>query len=213
MDVLGILLSQAEEAGLLQHLSRTTIPHQISMYADDVALFLHPTAVDISITLDILHLFGEASGLHNNENKSNVYPIQCSDEDIMVVQNLLPCELSTFPCHYLGLPLSIYKLTKDQVQPIVDKIAAQLPNWKADLLTWACRRIQVQHVLTGMIIYLAMAIDFPSWALDAIDKIKKGFIWRGHKEANGGHCLLCWGRVCRPLKMGGLGISNLHARF
>jgi hypothetical protein len=35
----------------------------------------------------------------------------------------------------------------------------------------AGRRIQVQHVLTGMMIYLAMAIDIPQWALDAIDKI------------------------------------------
>jgi hypothetical protein len=88
-----------------------------------------------------------------------------------VVQNLLPRELSTFPCRYLGLPLSIHKLTKDQVQSLVDKIAGQLPKWEADLLTRASRRVQVQHVLTCMIVYLAMAIDFPSWALDAIDKI------------------------------------------
>jgi hypothetical protein len=45
------------------------------MYVDDVALFLHSSTSDIEITLDILHLFGEASGLHNSENKSNVYPI------------------------------------------------------------------------------------------------------------------------------------------
>jgi hypothetical protein len=44
----------------------------------------------------------------------------------------------------------------------------------------------VQHVLTGMIIYLAMAIDLPAWALDAIDKIRKCFLWQGRKEANGG---------------------------
>jgi hypothetical protein len=114
--------------------------------------------------LEILRLFGASSGLQNNENKSNVYPIQCSEEDILVTQSLLPCEISVFPCHYLGLPLSLVKLTKDQVQPFVDKITRQLPSWKADLTTRAGRRIQVQHVLTGMIVYLPMAIDFPSWA-------------------------------------------------
>jgi hypothetical protein len=128
MDVLGLLFSQVEEAGLLQHMARTTRLHRISMYAHDVALFLHPSATDISITMDNLHLFGEASGLHNNENKSNVYPIQCSEEDIMVVQNLLPCEISTFPCRYLGLPLSLYKLTKDQVQRVVDKNCRTTPE-------------------------------------------------------------------------------------
>jgi hypothetical protein len=126
MDVLGFLFSQVEDTGLLQPLSRPSRLHRISMYADDVVLFLHPSAANISITMDILRLFGEASGLHNNENKSNVYPIQCSEDDIMVVQNLLPCEISSFPCCYLGLPLSLYKLTKEQVQPIVDRIAGQL---------------------------------------------------------------------------------------
>jgi hypothetical protein len=69
--------------------------------------------------------------------------------------------------------------------------------------------VQVQHVLTGMMVYLAMAIDFPSWAWEAINKIRKGFLWRGRKEAKGGHCLVSWGRVCRPLRLGGLGISSL----
>lgn len=77
----------------------------------------------------------------------------------------------------------------------------------------AGRRILVQHVLTGMVVYTVMAIDFPQWALDAIDKIRKGFLWRGRKEAKG-HCLVAWGKVCRPLNMGGLGISSLpHLRW
>jgi hypothetical protein len=67
----------------------------------------------------------------------------------------------------------------------------------------------VQHVLTSMIVYLAMTIDFPPWALEAVDKIRKGFLWKGRTEVRGGHCLVAWGRVCRPLHLGGLGISSL----
>jgi hypothetical protein len=48
-------------------------------------------------------------------------------------------------------------------QPFVEKIADQLPNWKADLMTMAGRRIHVQHILTGMTIYVAMAVDIPQW--------------------------------------------------
>jgi hypothetical protein len=82
MDTLGFLFSKAEEAGLLQPLSTTQRLHRVSMYADDVALFLHPLADDILAALEILHLFGPSSGVQNNESKSNVYPIQCSEEDI-----------------------------------------------------------------------------------------------------------------------------------
>jgi hypothetical protein len=36
------------------------------------------------------------------------------------------------------------------------------------------------------------------------------FLWRGHKDAKSGHCLLAWPKVCRPVELGGLGISNLQ---
>jgi hypothetical protein len=93
IDVLGLLFSKAEEAGLLQQLSSRKKFHRISMYADYVALFLHPTAADTSLTLDILQLFADASVLKNNAQKSNAYPIRCSGEILLEAQNLLPCEV------------------------------------------------------------------------------------------------------------------------
>ena len=62
MDVLNWMVTRASEASLLQALSRRPIQHIISLYADDVALFLRPAAEDISLTLSMLQLFGDASG-------------------------------------------------------------------------------------------------------------------------------------------------------
>jgi hypothetical protein len=211
MDVLNWMVTRTAEAGLLRPLSRRPIQHRISLYADDVALFLRPAAEDISLTLQILQLFGDASGLRTNVQKSSVMPIQCSDDNMAVIQSLLPCEIMSFPCKYLGLPLSLRKLTREQFQPIIDRIADHLPGWKADLLTRAGRAVQVQYVLTAMLIYLAMAIDLPPWAIKAIDKIRRSFLWRGRKEAKGGHCLITWPKVCRAKELGGLGISDLKS--
>jgi len=135
-------------------------------------------------------LFGSAMGLKTNIQKNIVMPIQCSEDELTVVQAHLPCEVQSFPCKYLGLPLSIRKLTHAQLQPIIDKIAEKLLGWKADLLNRAGRAILVQHVLTAMLLYVATALDLPPWYLKAIDQIRRNFLWRGRKEVNGGHCLL-----------------------
>jgi len=56
----------------------------------------------------------------------------------------------------------------------------------------------VQSVLTSMLVYLLMSID----------KIRRCFLWRGSKDAQGGHCLLAWLKVTRPFELGGLGTST-----
>jgi hypothetical protein len=43
-----------------------------------------------------------------------------------------------------------------------------------------------------------------------MDKIRQSYFWRGHKEAKGGHCLVAWDKVCRPIDLRGLDISNLR---
>jgi len=104
-------------------LAARNMHHRVSLYADDVVLFLRPVATDLHLVEDILRLFGSATGLKTNIQKSSVLPIQCSEDDLSVVQSHLPCEVQNFPCKYLGIPLSIKKLTQSQLQPIIDRVA------------------------------------------------------------------------------------------
>ncbi|GJN02905.1 hypothetical protein PR202_ga20297 [Eleusine coracana subsp. coracana] len=65
-------------------------------------------------------------------------------------------------------------------------------------------------VLTTIPIYLLLALDVPHWMIKAIDKCRGGFLWRGKSDARGGHCLIAWEKVTRPLNLGGMGIHNLE---
>lgn len=80
MDVLGHIVSKAADHGLLHPLSSRALQHIISIYADDVVMFLKPEASDIEIPMDILQLFGEESGLKANVQRSSAYPIQCCEK-------------------------------------------------------------------------------------------------------------------------------------
>jgi hypothetical protein len=66
MDVLNLMVTKASTDGLLQLLSSCSIQHRLSLYADDVVIFLRPAASDIDLTVRILHLFGAALGLKTN---------------------------------------------------------------------------------------------------------------------------------------------------
>jgi hypothetical protein len=116
------------------------LQQRISLYADDVVIFLHPATEDIGVTLDILQLFEEASGLQPNVQKTSVLPIQYREEDREFLLDNFLCPLSDFPCKYMVVPLLPLKLTKNQMQPLVDKIADRLPSWKANLLTKSGRK-------------------------------------------------------------------------
>uniref|UniRef100_A0A0A9DXC7 Uncharacterized protein n=1 Tax=Arundo donax TaxID=35708 RepID=A0A0A9DXC7_ARUDO len=110
MDVLNSVLAKAANDGLLQPLSNRQIGHRVSMYADDVVLFLQPVPGDLELVKHILERFGGISGLHTNIQKCSATPIQCSPVHIDTVRELLPCNIVDFPCTYLGLPLGLETL-------------------------------------------------------------------------------------------------------
>jgi hypothetical protein len=93
--------------------------------------------------------------------KSSVTPIQCSSTNVDAVQEQLPCWVENFPVTYLRLPLSIKKLAKPQLQPLIDRLADFLPGWKADLMTREGRAIQVQFVLAPLLFTKSWPLTYP----------------------------------------------------
>jgi len=151
-------------------------------------------------------------GSQQTSRKVVFSPIQCTEDDNSFLQESLPCQISEFPCKYLGVPLSPHMITKAQAQPIVEKIADRLPSWKADLLTKAGRMILVQYVLTSMLIYILLALELPPCVLKAIDKLRRGFLWKVRKDARGGYCLLACPKVTRLVFLEGVGLASLISK-
>jgi hypothetical protein len=210
MDVLNSLVTKASELGLLQPLMRRGNGQRVSLYADDVVLFLQPGENELNLVKEILRIFGEASDLITNIGKCSMTPIQCNDHHIETDRSILPCNVISFPCKYLGLPLSVRKLSKHDFLELIDKMADRLPGWKASMINLAGRTTLVKAVLTAIPIYHLIALQCPKWVIKAIYKIRRGFLWKGRKDVKGGHCMVSWAKVCRPLDLGGLGLHNLE---
>jgi hypothetical protein len=109
MDVLNSLFKHAEERGLLHDLAIRNVKSRLSIYADDVVLFVKPVE-DLVCVRMILDCFGEASGLVVNLQKSCVIPISCDAQTVQDSCNIMQCTSASFPCNYSGLHVSDKKL-------------------------------------------------------------------------------------------------------
>ena len=210
MEVLHLLIERATTCGLLTPLAESGLRHRTSIYADDVVTFLRPLQSDLRVFSQLLEDFGVVSGLRANLEKCSAHLIRCGEPEALLVAQELQCPLLPFPLRYLGLPLSLRKLTVAQLQYIVDSVASHLPRWRAGLLNRGGRLEIVKTTLSAVSIFAMMSLDLSVETLVAIEKIIRGFLWAGRKDARGGHCLVAWDRACMPKRLGGLGIPNLR---
>lgn len=182
----------------------------ILQYADDTLILLKGTAQQALILKELLDSFAIFSGLKINYHKSTLVPIHMSQQDATLAATALQCPLSSLPCNYLGLPLSTNKIPHSLLQPIIDRINRKLAGWMPGLLSWGRRVTMINAVLSAIPTYYMSSIQWPERSIEAIDKIRRAFLWKGVKEIHGGHCLVAWNTVILPKEQGGLGIRDLR---
>ena len=136
-------------------------------------------------------------------------PIRCQQLHIDEVTGVFPCQVMHFPCPYLGLPLSYKRPSRAALQPVLDKIINRCPTWKANLMAKQGRLILIKTVLVSIPVHHSIALELPDWFLKAYEQRLRAFFWQGSEKVHGGHCMVAWETVCRPVWYGGLGIPNL----
>lgn len=206
MEAVNSMISIVDRHGVLLHLP-TTI--RASLYADDLIVFLSPTETDLRCIRAILDLFADASGLFTNMEKCSFLPIHCTEADMVTVLEAFPGQHTPFPCTYLGIPLSLLKLCRADEQPLIDKVAARIPTWKAGLLNDAGRAPLTKVTLSAIPIHVSIATGLSAWALRQLDKPRRAFLWAGTEAAAGGKCRVAWQMVSAPTCYGGLGVPDL----
>lgn len=152
MEPLHKLFKKAEDLGLLSSLQRQR-RFRCSLYADDVGLFIKPIREEMLVLRGILSVFADASGLHTNMEKTEIFPISCNGVNLDDCLSIFPGRISNFPCKYLGLPLHTRKLGKLELQPLVDKVGSRIPGWKGRFFTSAGREVLVKNTLSSTPIY------------------------------------------------------------
>jgi hypothetical protein len=97
MEAFVRLVHSAAESRLLGPTEAAPICHHCSIYADDVILFMHPSAEEANTIKIILHIFDDASGLRMNLGKCSIMPIHIQRTTRNSYKQSLGASSRTFP--------------------------------------------------------------------------------------------------------------------
>ena len=82
----------------------------ILQYADDTIIFMDHYIEQATNMKLILCMFEQLSGLKINFHKSEIFCFGKAKEEENLYTQLFGCELGSYPCRYLGLPMHYKKL-------------------------------------------------------------------------------------------------------
>jgi hypothetical protein len=172
IEALNSLFQLADSWGVLISLRAPAIRYRLSLYADDLVIFVTPSEQDLYCVRAMLQAFAKSFGLCSNISKSQVTPIQCTVELIQLVQLHLPCQLVHFPFRCLGVLLSAFQLKLCDLQPLVDVVADRLSSWKAGMLSCLGRTSLIKSTMSAIPLHISIAVKLCPSTLRDIEWIR-----------------------------------------
>lgn len=208
-DALSEMLNRAKEAGHLEGLVPQLVPGGLThlQYADDTILFLANTEENIATIKFLLYCYEEMSGLKINYQKSEVIVIGGDESDTLRVANLFNCKSGKLPFSYLGIPVSVDKLSATNLNIPAAKIEKRLATWKCGHLSYGGRSILINSCLSSIPMYMMGIYLLPEGVHQKMDSFRARFFWEGLEGKKKYH-MIKWEALCRPKDFGGLGFVN-----
>ena len=155
------MIDWAGRNNLLASLGLNNRIPRASIFADDAVLFFTPATSDLQVIEAMLQLFGEASGLKINFAKSSITCIRCEENRAVEIAAFFGCQHTSFPLKYLGLPLSIYRLKRQDILPLIDRFSSKMKGWKPKLVAPTGRLALTSSVLMALPIHFLSVFPLP----------------------------------------------------
>lgn len=208
-DLLQSIVNKACEGGIL----RLPLPNNcgpdfpIIQYTDDTVLIMEVCPRQLFFLKAMLNSFADSTGLHVNYHKSNIYPINVTDQKMEILANTFHCKIGSLPFTYLGLPLGLQRPKLGAFLPLIQKIEKRLASTSI-FLSQAGRLQMVNAVFSSLPTYYMCTLKLPKTVIRHIDRLRRHFLWRGADLNAKKPPQVAWSSVCRP-KLQGVGVINL----
>jgi hypothetical protein len=123
-NLLRTIINKPKNLGLLKlpltHMCGQDFP--IIEYTYDTILVMEAYPRQLLFLKAMMNSFSTSIGLHVNYKKSNIYPINVSDEKMDMLARTFSYNIESFPFTYMGLPMGTTKLKLDSFLPLIQRI-------------------------------------------------------------------------------------------
>jgi hypothetical protein len=85
------------------------------------------------------------------------------------------CEIGSFPCKYLGIPIHFHKLKNGEWKPVEDSFERKLSSWIGKLLSYGYHLDLINSVLTSLLMFMLSFIEIPIGVRKRLDYYRSWF--------------------------------------
>ncbi|GJT51014.1 putative RNA-directed DNA polymerase [Tanacetum coccineum] len=176
-------------------------------FADDALILGDWSMANAKNLSRILTCFHLASGLKVNFNKSKLFGIGVTDNEINIVASSNDCIASYFLCLYLGLPIGARMSRCINWIPLVERFQKQLSKWKVNSLSFGGRLTLNKSVLGSLGVYYFSTFKSPKKSINKLEGIRRRFFENGGlgigslMESNQSLLAKWWWRFCVEKKI------------
>jgi hypothetical protein len=213
VDLVQSILNKAKDSGLLRlpiHAGYTS-DFPIIQYVDYTLLIMEACPQQLFVLKALLNTFVDSTGLKVNYSKSNMFPINLSQERLDHLAGTFNCKVGVFPFTYLVLPLSMNKPTIQDYMPLLTRIVRRLVN-TSNFLTQGWKLQLVNSILSSMATFYMCSVNIPIEVLNQINKYRRHYLYNGGDINGNKDPLAAWEKVTRPKMKGGLGVIKLRVQ-
>ena len=178
-------------------------------FADDILVFTDGSNRSLRGVLDVMDQFAAISGLHINAAKSSTFASGQDVAPLLMAAEDIGIKVGSLHVRYLGMPLTTKALSRQDYEPLIDKVRGRMLSWRNKCLYYAGRLQLIKYVNSSIVNFWSQAFILPDACLDQIESMCSAFLWSG--SPNQTHkAKVAWEDICCPKDDGELGIRKLQ---
>lgn len=204
-----MLNKAALEGSFGYHLQCQAVQLTHLSFADDLLVFSDGLVNSLRGVMKTRDDIASISGLHINADKWSLYASGSGIANVCEEAERAGIEGGQLSIRYMGLPLTTKALSKEDYEPLIDKIRTRMLSWTNKSLSYAGRLQLLNSVISSIVSFWSSAFILPMACLDTIESLCSAFLWSGdplqtHKAK------VKWEDLCYPKSEGGMGIRRLR---